>query len=429
MTIEGFANIIKGETVQTFIKKNVGNLSSYSVTPGEKWLYTELGLPLDQHVPINIRNSVGKRISDLYRNRLEQEIQPQEREVIRQSIKKIAIEERFFQLTGNTADQACRIAFVKNQLPLIHENIEIYEELNTKAQDIFRPKIEELQKLLEEEAKAHPCHKRSFQASVKGTLEATVIDRLNSFLPFTRCEEKGLIKKCYTIEFESRFRPAIQELCDITTLDIALFFSKYNWYIKWKNKLIVALSQGENQGEKALGIGVCGGMTLRLICEELTNPDMSLEQFTSLVEIQQKDRFIQARAKMFSRMVSRKMTQSFFRSIGLKQSSYEEETAHNIMYVTPEDPKVCDYPSLIKGCWDKNRLMSGVYALFLEPNKHALYVRYDINRNIYRFFDSNIGVMQLDSPNEFYEALGDWVKTYSDDFSSLIFTRYELSTE
>jgi hypothetical protein len=432
-------NIIKKPvvTIKTIIDQEIQNTSSYQMTLAEKWLYKELEFPLEQHNPLDIRASVAEKMK--INHPVDAKPAPETRKQIRQEILKYAIEARFSQLRGDTAEIASRIVWTRDNLPSIHGLLSCHKILHKETNKLFKQKKEELQASLNEVTKEHPCLREFFEKMLSSRVDQIATIVVNNYLKIipNRIHELKSFdqeprKQEVINQFQSYKKATIETRVNEYTLEDILHGSLFAWYSKWKSKIVIPLAQANNTVEESLGDGVCHGITLRLLKLELEQPNLSIEELTHLIKIKKKDRITQARTVAFKKLEGTDLSKSFLKSVGLNKPVIDAVSYKNQASLTPHDPSACDYPGLIKIWKTQAQLQHGVSGLTLHFNNgsaHAAYIRHDTEKNIYQFFDANIGLVQVETPDELYQAVGEIIKSYHIEvgIKSFVLTKYELS--
>ncbi len=425
------------KTTSFVINEELKNNVTYQMTEGEKWLYSALGLPLGKHDILEIRKNTTLRIKTLYTGN--DKPYATTREVIQKKLKMIAIEERLLSLAGNTSEQAEVITWANTNHSSIHGLLDCFSILYKKTEDLFESKKQELALLMNDAAKAHPSLEQYFHEIIKKTIKELITSKTSKYLAInsnkvnslTSYNDKKTQQQLFDL-FDQTERKEIEQLANSLTLDLVLQKTPFPWYEKWKNKIIASLVQSNNIGEQALGFGVCEGLTLRLIRQELEDPDRLMNNLDSLLQITPIDKFLQNKTLMFKKTENSDYTQEFLKGIGLNKPSIDFPGFYNEICFRLRKHYKNHYKNLIKHCWLPNHLNSGVCRLAIyfsdEQVGHALYVRHEKKTNTFRLFDANIGLIQLDTAKEFYECLGELIQSFYPELKSFAFTRFELAS-
>ncbi len=193
----------------------------------------------------------------------------------------------------------------------------------------------------------------------------------------------------------------------------ALLRERSEFYRKWSGAISGEMKQGLEDSNEALDDGVCVGTTTRWVCNELKYPYLTCEEFihvSRVGSISASDRFRQlynnigvlfrAQHNFLEWFPERFRKQAGIRDISL--GFIEECKAHEV---------AAQLEIQIEAC--KEELASCHGTIFLAIDKHVLYCRVDPKHNIYRFGDTNTGVLDFgtfDNPRQaFFECVNDLI--------------------
>lgn len=373
---------------QALVATSIKNPARFAVTDGERFAFLLLGMDVKKLEEVKL--NTYQKIAAALRNSghfTEEKLKTQTAHKIKEEIDQIALQEKLRMMEQD-------IGLTPKIRALVRFYSEVCESFKPAMAALNREMREKIDRehgvtLLSQYLKKQSdilCNRHFHTNSLIGIKQK--VDAIKNGLRLTEKDFdailKGLAKELFSEEALQKLSQSIGEKV-ITAID-----KRAAWTKKWNNPWEFEMQQGLNDEQECLVDGICWAICSRLSLLEQKQPELTHEQQKKHFTIQPCDRFYQASYSLHPRSSDEDRVLLLPKQISDKLGIQSVDP--HFLIQKPNFAELCEWLQS-----EEVQQAEGICHLGLHGSSgadrwgHANYIRCDLKRGIFYFFDPNGG--------------------------------------